>query len=444
MDATDISYLILVLVFLILSSFFSSSETAYLSLQKVRLEHLVNERVKRARLVAAMVERPEKLLSIVLLGNNIVNTAAAALVTAVSLKLWGSTGVFYATLIITVLLLIFGEMMPKTFAARHSERVALLFIRPLVAVAWIFNPFVVALSWIASRVSIIFGGKQETRTLASPEEIRAMISVGHKEGSVEAAEAKLLHKVFEFGDRPVYEVMVPRPEVVAIEQGSKLSALLALYIDNPLSRFPVYKENMDNVVGVVYVKDVLMALARESLTEEETIDSLTRPAYFAPESKHIDQLFAEMRDENYRMAIVVDEYGGTAGIVTLTKLVEEIVGDVGDELAGVEKDYEMINDYTFQVDGSMRIDEANEEMDLKLPEGEDYETVAGFLLSLLGHIPRQHEQVRFDGLKFVVTEMKSLKIEKVLLTKERRALEVQKTRAQQRQIQDRPAGRRGA
>ncbi len=444
MDTTDIVFLALVFVFLILSSFFSSSETAYLALQKIRLEQLVNQRAKSARLIAGMVEKPEKLLSIVLLGNNLVNTAAAALVTAVALRLWGSSGVVYATLIITVLLLIFGEMMPKTFAARHPERIALLFIRPLVVIAWIFNPFVVALSWVASRVAVLFGGKQVTHTLASPEEIRAMISVGHKEGTVEAAEARLLHKVFEFGARPVYEVMVPRPEVVAIEQGAKLSALLALYTENPMSRFPVYKENMDNVVGVVYVKDVLMALARDSVTEETTIDALTRPAYFAPESKHIDELFAEMRDENYRMAVVVDEYGGTAGIVTLTKLVEEIVGDVGDELAGVEKDFEMINDYTFQVDGSMRIDEANEEMDLTLPEGEDYETVAGFLLSLLGHIPRQHEQVRFDGLKFVVTEMKGLKIEKVLLTKERRALEVQKARTQQRQTQERPAGRRGA
>ena len=445
MNPTDLTYLILIVIFVLLTAFFASSETAFLSLQRVRLEHLVTQHVKGAALIARMMERPERLLSVVLLGINVSNTAAAALMTALAVKYWGSQGIIYSTLIITVVILIFAEMTPKTFAARHSERITLLYIRPLMAIAWILNPFVVALSWIASRFAAVFGGKQETRTLASPEEIRAMISVGHKEGTVEAAEARLLHKIFEFGDRPTYEVMVPRPEVVAIEQGSKLSALLALYTENPMSRFPVYKENMDNVVGVVYVKDVLMALARDSVTEDTIIDPLTRPAYFAPESKHIDELFAEMRDENLRMAIVVDEYGGTAGIVTLTKLVEEIVGDVGDELSGVEKDYEMINDYTFQVDGSMRIDEANEEMELHIPEGEDYETMAGFLLSLLGHIPHRHEQVRFDGLKFVITEMKGLKIEKVLLTKERRALEVQKARTQQRQSQeDRPAGRRGA
>jgi len=188
-----------------------------------------------------------------------------------------------------------------------------------------------------------------------------------------------------------------------------------------MSRFPVYVENMDNVVGVLSVKDVLMALARGTAGEESTIDDLVRPPYFAPESKHINELFAEMRDENYRMAVIVDEYGGTAGIVTLTRLVEEIVGEVGDELAGVEKDYEIINEYTFQIDGSMRIDEVNEEMELDLPEGEDYETVAGFILSLLGHIPRRHEQLRYKGLKMVITEMKGLKIEKILLTNERQA-----------------------
>jgi putative hemolysin len=248
-----------------------------------------------------------------------------------------------------------------------------------------------------------------------------MIAVGRKEGTVELQEARLLHKVFEFGGRPVNEVMVPRPDVIAITQGSRLSDLLALYTEKPMSRFPVYKENMDNVVGVLAVKDVLMSLARGTVTEDSTIDELIRPAYFAPESKHIDELFAEMRDENYRLSVVVDEYGGTAGIVTLSRLVEEIVGEVGDELAGVEKDYEKINDYTFQIDGSMRIDEVNEAMLLDLPEGEDYETVAGFILSQLGHIPRRREQLRYENMKIVITEMKGHKIEKIVLTKDRPA-----------------------
>jgi putative hemolysin len=258
-----------------------------------------------------------------------------------------------------------------------------------------------------------------------------MISVGSKEGTVEAAEAKMLHKVFEFCDRPVREVMVPRPEVVAIAQGSSVADFLALYAQSPLSRFPVFQENMDNVVGILSVKDVLMALAKGTINDDSTIDDLVRPAYFAPETKPTDELFVEMRDENYRMCVVVDEYGGTAGVVSLSRLVEEIVGEVGDELANVEKDYEIINEYTFQIDGSMRVEEVNEEMELELPEG-DYETVAGFILNLLGHIPKQNEQLRYKGLKFVITEMRGMKIEKILLTKERQAAAAQRAQRQAR------------
>jgi putative hemolysin len=430
MGGTELTYLILIIIFITLTAFFCSSETAFLALQRVKLEHLVSTKVKGARLVARMIERPEKFLSVVLLGINTCNTAAAALVTALAVSMWGEQGILIATAIVTVVILIFAETTPKTFAAQHSEKMALLFVRPLGFVSWLLTPFVAALSWIAAGFARLVGGTPVPRTLASPEEIRNMISVGYKEGTVEEHEARLLHKVFDFGDRPVYEVMVPRPEVIAINQGSKLSDLLALYAEKPMSRFPVYQENMDNVVGVLSVKDVLMALARGTATEESTIDDLVRPPYFAPESKRIDRLFAEMRDENFRMAVVVDEYGGTAGIVTLTRLVEEIVGAVGDELAGVEKDYEIINEYTFQIDGSMRIDEVNEEMRLDLPEGEDYETVAGFILSQLGHIPRRHEHLRYNGLKMVITEMKGMKIEKILLTKERQAAAARKERSQ--------------
>jgi len=244
-----------------------------------------------------------------------------------------------------------------------------------------------------------------------------MISVGHKEGTVEEGEAKMLHKVFDFGDRRVSEVMVPRPEVVAIEQGSKVADFLALYAEFPRSRFPVFKENMDNVVGILAIKDVLMAQARGEINRQSSIDELIRPAYFTPETKLINELFAEMRDSIRRMAVVVDEFGGTAGIVMLSRLVEEIVGEVGDELAAVEKDYEAINAYTFEIDGGMRIEEANEEMGLELPEGE-YETVAGLVLNILRRIPKLNEQVRYKDMKLVVTEMRGVKIEKILLTKE--------------------------
>ena len=418
MSNIETLYLVFLFVCLLLSAFFSSSETAFVSLQRIRIEHLVNTKVTGARRVARMIERPGKLLSTILLGNNFVNTAAAALGTALAISLWGKEyGIIIATVGVTILLLIFGETTPKTIATQHAERLSLVLARPIEIISWLLTPFVVVLSWIASGFSKLAGGAPVPRSLVSKEEIRTMILVGHKEGTVAEDEAEMLHKVFEFGNRPVRVAMVPRPEVVCIEQGTKLADFLSLYEKSPLSRFPVYQDNMDNVVGILSVKDVLMAQAKGAINNQSVIDDLVRPAYFTPETKRISQLFAEMRDKNYRMAVVVDEFGGTAGIVSLSRLMEEIVGPVGDELAAAEKEYEVINEYTFQIDGGMRIEEANEEMDLELPSGE-YETVAGFVLNLLGHIPKPGEQLRYKGLKLVITEMRGVKIEKILLTKE--------------------------
>ncbi|MFC2006130.1 hemolysin family protein [Chloroflexota bacterium] len=412
-------YLVLLVFCLLLSAFFCSSETAFFSLQLVRVEHLVSTGVKGAKRVARMIQRPDRLLSTVLLGNNLVNTAAAALATALAIEYWPKQGVIISIIGITVILLAFSETIPKTIATHHAERLSLAFARPIQALSWLFTPFVVVLSWIASGFSRILGGTTQPRSSVTDEDIRTMISVGHKEGTVEDSEARMLHKVFDFGDRSVREVVVPRPEVVAIEQGAKISDFLALYAEHPRSRFPVFMENMDNVIGVLAVKDVFMARAKDRIGNESVIDDLVRPAYFTPETKRINELFAEMRDKNYRMAVVVDEFGGTAGIVSLSGLVEEIVGPVGDELGEVEREYEVINEYTFQIDGGMRIEEVNEEMDLKLPEDDDYETVAGFVLRLLGRIPRQGEQLGYKGLKMVITKMRGKKIEEVLLIKDK-------------------------
>jgi putative hemolysin len=413
-------YLMLLFVCLVLSAFFSSSETAFISLERFRVQHMVETKVRGAKRVAKLIERPERFLSTILLGNNLVNTAAAAIATILAINIWGQDmGVVIATFGMAIILLIFAETMPKTFANRHAERLSLLFVRPIEIISWLFSPFVIVLSWIAAGITRLVGGKPVPKSLVSEEEIRTMITVGHKEGTVEEAEAEMLHKVFEFGDRPVSEVLVPRPEVVSVEKGTTLAEFLAIYSESPIARFPVYEENMDNVVGILSIKDVLMALAKGTVTNESPIDELIRPAYFTPETKRISELFTEMRDKNYRMSIVVDEYGGTAGIVSLSRLMEEIVGPVGDELAAAEKDYEPINEYTFQIDGNMRIEEANEEMGLELPEG-DYETVAGFVLHLLGRIPKRGQQLKYKGIKIVITKMKGLKIEEILLTKEKK------------------------
>jgi len=420
MSTIETLYLVFLIVCLFLSAFFSSSETAFISLERFRVQHMVETKVKGAKRVSKILERPDRFLSTILLGNNLVNTAAAAIATILAVSFWGQeVGVIIATFGMAIVLLIFAETMPKTFANRHAERLSLLFVKPVEIISWLFYPVVVILSWLASRLTRLVGGTPVPQSIISDEEIRTMITVGHKEGTVEEAEADMLHAVFDFGDRPVSEVLVPRPEVVGIEKGQTLAKFLETYSESPISRFPVYDENMDNVVGILSIKDVLMALAKGSITKEAPIDELIRPAYFTPETKRISELFTEMRDKNYRMAIVVDEYGGTAGIVSLSRLMEEIVGPVGDELAEAEKEYESINEYTFQIDGGMRIEEANEELGLALPEG-DYETVAGFVLHLLGRIPKQGKQLKYKSLKMVITKMKGHKIEEILLTKEKK------------------------
>jgi putative hemolysin len=390
-------------------------------MQRLRLQHLIHTGHPKAKIVAKIMEHPEKFLATVLLGINFFETAVAALGTIIAVSLWGEDlGAAIAIILITILTLILAEFIPKSVATRYGEKMALSYAKPIEFISLILYPFVYVLNHIGLRFTRWGEIGSQPKPTISQEEFHTMISVGHKEGTMEKEEAEMLHKVFEFGNRPVSEVMVSRTEVVWVEKGTKLADFLNLYAQSPLSRFPVYEDNRDNVIGILSVKDILMAQAKGTISDEGVIDDLIRPAYFTPETKRISELFAEMRDKNYRMAIVVDEFGGIAGIASLTRLLEEIVGPVGDELAAIEKEYETINEYTFSIDGGMRIEEANEEMGLELPEG-DYETVAGFIFHLLGHIPKQGEQLRYKGLRIVITEMRGRKIEKIVLTKERHA-----------------------
>jgi CBS domain containing-hemolysin-like protein len=256
-----------------------------------------------------------------------------------------------------------------------------------------------------------------------------LIDIGAAEGAVTEQEADLLERVFQFRDRRVNEIMVPRTEVVWLEAGTTINDFYALYAQHPHSRFPVFSESIDHVIGVVGIKDVLRAVSRDEVEDSSPIESCLRPALFMPETKRIGSLFWEMQHAGQQMAIVVDEYGGTAGIVTTELLLEEIVGELGDELRPREREFEAVDERTIQVDGGMSIHDANEELELGLPEGE-YETVAGFVLSRLGHIPQEGEQFLHDSaedgrtspagphgpsLRLVVTEMHGRKIERVLV-----------------------------
>jgi len=407
------------LVCLVLSAFFSSAESAFISLPKLRIRYLVESGVKGARQLAKASEKPERFLATVLLGNNLVNVAAATLGTIMAVMTFGAIkGPIIATIGVTALILVFGEVIPKTLAVHHAQRLALLYINPLRVIEWCFYPFILALGRIGLGFTRIVAQPEEDRMLVSEDEIRSVISAGESEGVVEENEAKMLHKVFELTDRPVSKIMIPRTEIAWVEQGTKLSDFLNIYAQKPYSRFPLYKDNTDNVMGILYAKDVLMKLADDSTSKEVVVDDLVRPAYFVPESKHLGELLTEMRDGGYHIVIVVDEFGGIAGMVTLGQLTEEIVGDIRDELTGEAKDFVVTGDSTFQLDGGFRVEEANEELGLELPL-DDYETIAGFILTHLGRIPKQGEQLKYKNLKFVITEMRGMKIEKVVVTKEK-------------------------
>jgi putative hemolysin len=420
-DDADIWLLLGFLVCLLLSAFFSSAEAAFIALPKLRIKYLVESGIKGAGQLAKAAEKPERFLATVLLGNNLVNVAAATLGTIVLVAKFGVVwGPVIATVGVTALILVFSEVIPKTFAVHHAQRLSLLYINPMRVIGWCLYPFVIALGHIGLGFTRIVAESEESRGLVSEGEIRSAINVGEVEGVVEQAEARMLHKVFEFTDRPVSKLMTPRTEIAWVEQGTKLSDFLDIYTKMPYSRFPVYKDNTDNVVGILFAKDVLMKLTDSPVSKESSIDDLMRPAYFVPESKHLGELLTEMRDGGYHIVIIVDEFGGVAGMITLGQLIEEIVGDIRDELIGEGEDFVVTGDNTFQLDGGFRVEEANEELGLGLPGG-DYETVAGFILSHLGRIPKQGEQLKYQDLKFVITEMRGMKIEKVMVTKEKDA-----------------------
>jgi putative hemolysin len=419
MDSLNVLYLVLALMCVFASAFFSSSEIAFISLQRIRLKHMESQGVARAGRVAKILEKPGRFISTIVLGNNFVNTSAAALGTAIAISVWGNhgTAIIVATVVVTISLLIVAEVIPKIVGAQHSERIALLYVTPVTLLSWLLSPAVTVLEWIGNTVSKLIGGTPTRRAIISEEEIRTMISVGEEEGVVEEGEAKMLHNVFEFGDHPIEEVIIPRTDVVWVAKGTKVADFLKVYVQYPHTRFPVYEETTDNVVGMFSIKDMLMAQAKGEIGDETPIDGLVRPVVFAPETKRIGPLFTEMQAKGNQMAVVVDEYGGISGMVTLKQLLAQVVGRFSDELSRLSQDFQAIDERTYDVDGSMRIDEVNETIGLDLPSG-DYETIAGLVMHRLDRIPSEGEQLRHGNLKLVVKQMKGLKVEKVRITKE--------------------------
>lgn len=407
--------LVLLFLCLLLSAFFSSSETAFISLQKLRLRQMADKGNTRAKQVATLMERPEQFLSTVLVGNNLVNTAAAALGTLIAALFFGpEVGAVVATGVVTALVVVFGEVIPKTLATHHAETLALAYVRPIQALSRLFGPVVAALAALLSLFTSLIGSSSSSKSLVSEEEIRYIITMGREQGIVEKSEAEMLQRVFRFGDRRVREAMIPRPDVVAVEKGTSIKDFLNFYVESPFSRYPVYEENLDNILGILSIQQVVTAQINGKISPETKVEALLSPAYFVPETKPIGQLFTEMQSRGHQIAIVVDEFGGTAGIVTQELLAAEIVGPLGEVLGGAEKEYQTIDEKTVEVDAEMHIEEANEALGLDLPPGK-YHTVAGFLLDALGHIPKEGEQLVRGSQRLVVAKMKGLKIDKVLI-----------------------------
>ncbi len=413
LEGDDYLKLGLLVLFLAISAFFSGSETAFLALQRVRLMHLVRSGVPRARRVFQMAENPERFLSTVLLGNNLVNTAAAAIGASLVISLLGndSFAIIIATLGVTLLLLIFGEILPKTFAARHAERFSFTVSIPLRIVEMIFFPIVVALRILASLFTKLTGAKART-SLVTEQEIRSLISIGKEAGAVETSEAEMLEKIFHFGDNPVSGIMTPRPEIVSIEQHTTLRQFLNVYALHYHTRFPVFADSIDNVIGILSVKDVLKAQGEENLRMEDDVTNLLRPAHFVPETKTVASLFSELQAQGQSMAMIVDEFGGIAGLATLKQLLSVIVGPVGEEGQPLETPYSSVDENTFILDAGMTITQLNSQLGLNLPMGE-YQTLAGFLLERLGRVPEAGEHMNYNGLRFTVQRMEGVKIEEV-------------------------------
>ena len=409
----------LLAVFLVLSAFFSGSEAALLSVQQVRIRALVANGTAGASRVARMVERKERLLPPILLGNNLVNTGAAAVATSIAITIIAdeSVAVAAATGAVTVVLLIFGETIPKTIAARYPERSSIVVGPVIQAVMWALRPVSWGLIVISTALLKFVGGGRPQGGITG-DVIRTVVEEGREHGAVDEGEAAMIRRVLEFGDRRIAALMTPRTEIVAIPAGTTIGTFLALYSEHYHTRFPVTGADLDDIVGLVGVKDVLAQLAAGAAMDSPLVAD-TRPVRFVPETKLVSDLFDEMRASGDQLAMIADEYGGVAGLVTLKRLVETIVGRAREEEERREESpVRPLDENAVELDGRLTIVELDERLSLGVPQREgDYETIAGFLLWLLGKIPVEGDVVSYGNLHFAVLEMRGPRIARIRVTR---------------------------
>ena len=415
MDPSDTYQIIILLILLALSAFFSSNETALMSVNKIRLRSLADEGNKRAAMALDILEnQTPKLLSAILIGNNIVNISASSLATTLAYS-FGGYMVSIVTLILTVLILIFGEITPKNYATINAEKITLRYIPIFKFLMTIMTPVIFIINLFSRGVMRLMRVDPDAASKAmTEEELRTIVDVSHEDGVIESDEKEMIYNVFDLGDATAKDIMVPRVHVTFADVESTYDELIEIFREDKFTRLPVYKDSQNNIVGIINMKDLLLY----DKNEEFVIDRFLRKPHFTYETKSISDLLVEMKDSTFNIAIVLDEYGDMAGLITLEDILEEIVGEIHDEYDEKEDELvQKISDREYIIEGSMHLDDVNDHLNTEL-DSEDYDSLGGFIIEHLDRLPvAGDEVVTDDGIRLVVEKIDKNRIEKIYIKK---------------------------
>jgi putative hemolysin-related protein len=400
-----------VIILLSASAFFSSAETALMTSNKLKMRNLADNGNKRAAKVLKVTENTDKMLSAILIGNNIVNLTASSISTTLTLKIFGSKLVGIATGILTFLILVFGEITPKNVASKNAEKMALIYIGVISFLVTLLTPVIFIVNTVAKFVISIFNKNGDDNNAVTEEELRAMVEYSHEEGVIENEEKKMIVNVVDFGDTVAGDIMVPRVDMVMVDEKSSYEEILQVFREERYTRIPVYEETPDNVIGILNVKDFLLIEDKENFVMKE----LLREPLYTYEYKKTSALMMDMRKTGANIVIVLDEYGITAGLITLEDMLEEIVGEIRDEFdADEDEGITKVSDLEYLIDGSTNLDDINDRIGLSL-SSEEYESIGGLIMEKLGRLPVEGEIINFDNIVLTVKKMDHARIEKVCL-----------------------------
>ena len=388
---------------LALSAFFAGVETAFTSLSRMKVERLIDEKKKNSGIIKKIKDNEHRFLITVLICNNLVNIAAASIAAFVATNMFGNKGVGIATGIMTFIILVFGEITPKTIAIRHAEPISKITAWPVYALMTVLSPlawlFDMITKGITMSLGIIEGNKQEF----SEDELVSAVKASEKEGSIKAIEKEIVTKVFKFDKVLVHEIMTARTDMKSIDGANKLREVIDFIMSTGHSRFPVFEGKHDSIIGVLFIKDVMKHLQDDDL--DISVKSISAEPFFVPETKTIDTLLAQFQKKKLHIAVVVDEHGGVAGIVTLEDVLEEIVGEIYDETDKDKPLIEKVSETEYSVLAKAAIDDVNKKLKINIPVEDDYDTIGGFVLHKLGKIPKQGDQLELDKLTIIVDNM---------------------------------------